>query len=60
MLPVPYVLLLPPSLARSSSLIFYSTGHVTAAPSFGYLASRWAEVPPVVVAIIDSVELGSS
>ena len=28
-------------------LIFSSSGHVTAAPSFGYLASRRAEVPPV-------------
>jgi hypothetical protein len=33
-------------------LRFYSPGYSTAAPSFGYLASRRAEVPPVVVAII--------
>ena len=29
------------------SLMFYSSGHVTAAPPFGYLTSRLAEVPPV-------------
>jgi hypothetical protein len=35
------------------AIMFYFSGHVTAAPPFACLGSRRAEVPPVVVAIID-------